>query len=206
MILTCPRCATRYVVEDAEVHADGRKVRCSACAEEWRVYPEGVEPPVGTPDAPAELIETHTETHDALEAERPAESEYGFAATKVAEEPESPAPAAPEAEAWPPLIASVENVETAGIETRVDAPEPTVEPWTPAAARVGGPAMVAPISTTGRPSRGGSRSGIVVLVVLLVLAVLLGIFLSARREIVQAVPGAASVYKAIGLPVIPNGG
>jgi predicted Zn finger-like uncharacterized protein len=39
MILTCPRCATRFLVEDAEVRAEGRRVRCSACDEEWRAFP-----------------------------------------------------------------------------------------------------------------------------------------------------------------------
>jgi predicted Zn finger-like uncharacterized protein len=37
MILTCPKCATRYLVEDSEMRAEGRKVRCSVCGEEWRV-------------------------------------------------------------------------------------------------------------------------------------------------------------------------
>ena len=37
MILTCPNCATRYLVEASEMRSEGRKVRCSACGEEWRV-------------------------------------------------------------------------------------------------------------------------------------------------------------------------
>ena len=44
MILTCPNCATRYLVEEGEIRPEGRKVRCSSCAQEWRVYPEGSDP------------------------------------------------------------------------------------------------------------------------------------------------------------------
>jgi predicted Zn finger-like uncharacterized protein len=35
MILTCPKCATRYLAGEAEIPACGRRVRCDACAAEW---------------------------------------------------------------------------------------------------------------------------------------------------------------------------
>jgi len=47
MILTCPRCATRYLVDDGEMRPEGRKVKCGACGEEWRVAANGeIDPPL----------------------------------------------------------------------------------------------------------------------------------------------------------------
>ena len=67
--------------------------------------------------------------------------------------------------------------------------------------------MVAPIAT-GRPARrrSGSGAGVVLLVMVFVLAVLVGIFLGARPQLVRAVPAMAGVYKTLGLPVAPSGG
>ena len=35
MILTCPRCATRYTVEASKFPAEGRNVRCAKCGHVW---------------------------------------------------------------------------------------------------------------------------------------------------------------------------
>jgi predicted Zn finger-like uncharacterized protein len=35
MILSCPACATRYVVDPSSLGAEGRRVRCAKCAETW---------------------------------------------------------------------------------------------------------------------------------------------------------------------------
>lgn len=40
MILTCPNCATRYVVKDGSIGPKGRKVRCASCAHSWHQDPD----------------------------------------------------------------------------------------------------------------------------------------------------------------------
>ena len=40
MILTCPECATGYFVEDEQIRAAGRTVRCAACGARWTATPE----------------------------------------------------------------------------------------------------------------------------------------------------------------------
>lgn len=40
MILTCPRCAARYVVREDQVGPQGRKVKCTACGEVWQAIGE----------------------------------------------------------------------------------------------------------------------------------------------------------------------
>ena len=141
------------------------------------------------------------------------------AVVAAALEPE--APAAPQAEAWPPLFTAGATVEAVETELRVapqeaappepdlkqPAPQPEPESWTPAAARGEEPSMVAPIAT-GRPSRSrrGSGAGIALIVLLVVLMVVVGVFLGARPQIVRALPAMGGVYKTLGLPVAPHGG
>ncbi|HVN00972.1 MAG TPA: DUF3426 domain-containing protein [Caulobacteraceae bacterium] len=40
MILTCPQCATGYFVEDGQITAEGRSVRCAHCGHRWTAFPE----------------------------------------------------------------------------------------------------------------------------------------------------------------------
>ena len=44
MILTCPRCATRYLVDDLQVWSTGRTVQCDECGRRWRAAGAGVRP------------------------------------------------------------------------------------------------------------------------------------------------------------------
>ncbi len=66
MILTCPECATGYFVEDSQIRAGGRKVRCANCGARWTAHPEG----------PLELVTSEAEgavaREPATEADEPA--------------------------------------------------------------------------------------------------------------------------------------
>jgi predicted Zn finger-like uncharacterized protein len=57
MIITCPACATRYVVPDSAVGAEGRTVRCAKCRHSW--FQEGPELAGAPPPPAAEEPEAH---------------------------------------------------------------------------------------------------------------------------------------------------
>lgn len=60
MIITCPACATRYVVPDSAIGVDGRTVRCAKCRHSW--FQEGAElppPPAASPPPPAPPPPSH---------------------------------------------------------------------------------------------------------------------------------------------------
>ena len=51
MILSCPNCSTRFLVDASALGTAGRTVRCGACGHEWRQEPE--KPAVHTFAVPA---------------------------------------------------------------------------------------------------------------------------------------------------------
>lgn len=52
MIIACPACATRYVVPDSAIGADGRNVRCAKCRHNW--FQDG--PPLPPRETVAEAV------------------------------------------------------------------------------------------------------------------------------------------------------
>lgn len=110
MILTCPNCATQYVVKDGAIPPQGRQVRCAACKHSWHQDPESAAEPepagndasvaaAGEPDetfAEAAMIEPSTGPEAEERAfEEAVVAEAGSEASAEAE-PEMTAEAEPE--------------------------------------------------------------------------------------------------------------
>jgi predicted Zn finger-like uncharacterized protein len=53
MIVTCPECATRYLVDPRALGTSGRTVRCANCANTWHQTPPDDAPPRLEPPRPA---------------------------------------------------------------------------------------------------------------------------------------------------------
>ncbi len=81
MILTCPECSARYVVDPTALLPNGRRVRCAKCTHSWKEPAPHVDTPVV----------------DAAEAESPAVSEAAEPKQKEPEVkvPDTPAPPEP---------------------------------------------------------------------------------------------------------------
>ena len=176
MILTCPNCATRYVVEDADLRADGRLVRCSACSEQWRAYPGD------THDQPGR---DHEQGLDAGPIEGLAVAGSPPPAEPRILEPElSQPPAAPASNlaVFPPAETETRELD----EEEPDAGEPAL--------------VVSPVMPERRRQRRDSTGPIVaVAAVLLILAI--AALIAFPHTVVRLTPAAASAYRALGVPV-----
>ena len=81
MILTCPNCATQYVVKDGAVPPQGRQVRCANCKHSWHQNPE----PAADHGTPADESNTQAEPYTAAAADTANERETGDEPETVAE-------------------------------------------------------------------------------------------------------------------------
>jgi predicted Zn finger-like uncharacterized protein len=75
MILTCPECASRYLVDDASIGPAGRAVRCSACGARWTARaeaPQDLAAPIGPPAAQVAGAQPEAEPIGPMFRERPA--------------------------------------------------------------------------------------------------------------------------------------
>ncbi|MDE2357386.1 MAG: zinc-ribbon domain-containing protein [Alphaproteobacteria bacterium] len=102
MILSCPKCATRFLIEADQITDAGRKVRCSACGEAWRAYPADAAPGDSeTPDGD----DASSSASDAPPAET---VEPGEAEPEAAAPPPVPSvPEAPSSDESAPIVAPI---------------------------------------------------------------------------------------------------
>lgn len=109
MILSCPKCATRYIVPDGAIGPDGRQVRCASCRHSW--FQEG--PAMDRPAAADPVVAPASV----------AEPEAAPIAT-----PTAPAPAAPAPDAVPDSGASDHHKQAASSEEPVVEAPSVIEP------------------------------------------------------------------------------
>lgn len=231
MIITCPRCSTRYVIDPAVLVPNGRAVGCTNCGHHWTQAPPApgdvapaAEPPPPVPPAPAEEgaeappaeqspaesspespadVESGAETQPAAEGGEERERQTlanGESAAgpldsdaALAEAEEQPAASEPPAQEKEPENDKESEVSADAGETPSTDTEP--EPI-PAALREGrSPAERGRQSQKKKPSVAllagiGALAALIVIVVVLVVA---------RGPIVSAIPGAAGLYRGVGL-------
>ena len=70
MIVTCPSCAVRYVVDARALGAKGRTVRCARCSHTWHEAAPEIEPPALASAPPLEPPPPERERAPALSAEQ----------------------------------------------------------------------------------------------------------------------------------------
>lgn len=171
MQITCPNCATRYVIDAVKIGRAGRKVKCARCGHQWSAEAD-----------PQALANAQAAARVAAPAAEPAAA--------PAREPE-PQPAQPE-----PAAAPAEPVPEAETPRARVTPEASLHPREEVArARVNLPAP-----TTIVPDR-ERRQIVWWAMVALLLGGIIATALTARNTVVAAWPPAVQLYDALGLPV-----
>ena len=181
MILTCPRCATRYLVQADQLWTTGRTVQCDACGQQWRAEGTGDRPSPPTPPPPEAVPEP------APPAEPP------------------PSPVAPERDPEPEPAPEPE------VESEIASPPHETEyPPVPGFASLESESAAAPATAEDppllfRPSpkrpavRARSPWFGPVLSILFLLGMAVAVMLLFQDAVVHAFPGMAGVYSTLGL-------
>jgi predicted Zn finger-like uncharacterized protein len=201
MILTCPRCATRYLIDPVDVWATGRTVQCEACGQRWREVGEGVppaEPEPPTEQEPAALVdppevEAQPQDESSTAAKVPESSDLHEEATQVEVEAVETAPA-------PDPGTSAVRPDWYAAPAPEPAPEPTPDQEPPLTReflfRTAPERLTASFAS---PRPGAARWLAVVFLVMIVLAAAVMF----RDVIVHAFPALAPIYASMGLLVHP---
>lgn len=222
MIITCPRCSTKYSVDAAVIGPAGRSVRCSNCSYTW--LQSG--PPARTPRNRADAAagpsaddagvrtagDTALDTTDATRPlERPAapaddasleERRWAAEHGDAAADDDAPADGRfdrdQEQKRAEDLIGPAEPVDEGdgrGAEEPDDAaPEPIPSV-------LASPPSSPGFSTAGYGSRRPSRPVFIAALALAALVVVVGLLILARGPIVAALPSTAGIYGALGFDV-----
>ena len=101
MIITCPRCSTRYVIDPAVLVPNGRAVGCTNCGHHWTQLPPDPEPSQPPITDPAPEPVSAAPPADAFEAPEPTPSEAPEEDLQVSSPPEPEEPDEPKAETEP---------------------------------------------------------------------------------------------------------
>ena len=190
MILTCPRCATRYLVDEAQVWTTGRTVQCEACGQRWRAAGKGARP---APPPPAPEPDPEPQPEPEAQAPPPSEPEPEPEPEPIVEppapRPDHVGPATPDVE--PPVGPVVLEFPSLTPDLS-QTPDETAQ--APALFRAPAPRRRARYGS-GSPKLGLWLALACVIIILVTAAVMF------REAMVEAFPGLAQVYTAIGLPV-----
>jgi predicted Zn finger-like uncharacterized protein len=114
MILTCPACSVRYVVDPRALGVKGRMVRCARCTHTWRQVPpdegapQAVAPPPAAPAAPSGPVAPPPPA-EAAQAEPQARRRERTPAPSREERIQLPAVAKPKRN-WEPVLATAAAV------------------------------------------------------------------------------------------------
>lgn len=186
MILTCPSCATRYMVDATALGQGGRTVKCVRCGHRWHQTP--VEDALPAAEAPTTEPVSEPEQEQEQEPEPTPEPEI---AAEVEPAPE------PEPEAPPAAAATTEDAELAAAMTAAtaetdDAAAETPEPPRPASQ----PAVAAAAS-------GGSWLWVGWLTLVTVVAGIVAGVALFREPLVAFWPPASQLYEIVKLPEAP---
>jgi predicted Zn finger-like uncharacterized protein len=180
MILTCPRCATRYLADETRVWSTGRTVECGGCGQRWRAFGGGVDP--------------HASAEGPAQEPPPA--------------PVAVTPSAGVAAAVPAYLA--EDLSTEIHEARLPAFRPIEPPppVPPRAVSPASPVAEEPLTAaslfmtrprTAKPPPSRAPAVAVALAILSLTGLAVAAAVPLRAPIVRAFPALAEVYRAVGL-------
>ncbi len=210
MIITCPRCSTRYVIDPGVLVPNGRPVGCTHCGHHWTQTPPAPAPSTGDAVPQSESAETasapdETSPGAEREADEGPTAEPGGDSQPPAPPGEGLAPrprdtAAPEPAASPAAVdgpaEQPSSSEPAGAEKLTEAEgSPETDPIPAALTKGRSPVERGRPNWKKKPSM-AALAGIGAFAALMVIALVLVV---ARGPIVSAVPGTAGLYRGVGL-------